>query len=180
MSALQFQRQLDLSRYETAFTLLQWLSKSASQARVIAVGNWRCLSASKHLSRRISPRCSRIARCRLTLARESSAAVDQIGLRREAALRGVVTIGKMPKEHLGRRVEPALLDRPVGREVAHGAAATILRRAKSRISLGEALGLADALRQGRSARPCNAMILFSKPLVGREGLPSTQHKQRLR
>jgi hypothetical protein len=49
------------------------------------------------------------------------AAVDQIGLRRKAALRRVVTIGEVPKENLGRRVEPALLDRPVGREVAHGA-----------------------------------------------------------
>ena len=49
------------------------------------------------------------------------AAVDQIGLRREAALRRVMTIGKVPKQNLRRRVEPALLDRPVGREVAHGA-----------------------------------------------------------
>ena len=48
------------------------------------------------------------------------AAVDEIGLRREAALRRVMAIGKVPKENLGRRVKPALLDRPVGREMAHG------------------------------------------------------------
>ena len=49
------------------------------------------------------------------------AAVDQIGLRRETALRRVVTIGEVPKQNFCRRVEPALPDRPVGREVAHQA-----------------------------------------------------------
>ncbi len=56
------------------------------------------------------------------------ATVDEIGLRREATLRRVVTIGEVPKEHLGRRVEPALLDRPVGREMAHGAPIAKARR----------------------------------------------------
>ncbi len=98
------------------------------------------------------------------------ASVDEIGLRREAALRRVVAIGKAPKQNFRRRVEPALLDRPDGREVAHGAAAMILRERKAAYRWVKRWVLPDALRQGRSARPCNAMILFSKPLVGREGL----------
>jgi hypothetical protein len=73
------------------------------------------------------------------------AAVDQIGLRREAALRRVVTIGEAPKQNFCRRVEPALLDRPVGREVAHGAAAMILRERKAAYRWGEALGFARRL-----------------------------------
>jgi hypothetical protein len=56
------------------------------------------------------------------------AAADETSLRRKAALRRVMAKGKAPKENRGRRVEPALLDRRVGREVAHGAPIAKARR----------------------------------------------------
>ena len=74
-----------------------------------------------------------MARWRSTLARESSLpTAGKIGLCRKAALRGVVAIRQMPKEDFGSRLKPTLLDRPIGREMAHGAAAMSALALKAR------------------------------------------------
>lgn len=51
----------------------------------------------------------------------------QLVLRREAPVIRVVPVAEMPEDELGRRRQPALLDRPVGGAMAHSAAVTVSR-----------------------------------------------------
>ncbi len=58
----------------------------------------------------------------------------QLVLRREAPVVRVVPIAEMPEDELGRRRQPALLDRLVGGSMAHSAAVTVRRRTIASIS----------------------------------------------
>ena len=51
----------------------------------------------------------------------------QLVLRRETPVIRVMPVAEMPEDELGRRRQPALLDRPVGGSMAHSAAVTVSR-----------------------------------------------------
>lgn len=51
----------------------------------------------------------------------------QLVLRRETPVIRVVPVAEMPEDELGRRRQPALLDRPVGGTMAHELAVTVSR-----------------------------------------------------
>ncbi len=114
---------------------------------------WRWISSSRR-SRRISPARSSDRDGCSARPRDLDIGCELI-LGGEAAVVGVVPVAEVPEDKLGRRRQPALLDRPVGGTVAHGAAPH------------SATGLGTARRRGLSR------LLLTQPVA--DGFHPVEH-----